>query len=177
LGLIITASACAHFQRTKAPSIQQEWMTTLASAQRAADSGKYDAAEKTLVTFANTHPRTIEAREIAFWRALYLMDPQNKAGSLAAGVSGMDAYLADDSTTWYRAEATILKRTASLAQALKLGSAAAVTATAPATSTSTGVDPATLKTRDEEIASLRDQLAKVNAELDRIKKRLANPRG
>jgi len=153
-------------------------MTTLAAAQHAADSGKYDAAEKTLVTFANTHPRTIEAREIAFWRALYLMDPQNKAGSLAAGVSGMDAYLADDSTSWYRAEATVLKRTASLAQALKLGAAAAATTTAPATpAASTGVDPATLKTRDEEIASLRDQLAKVNAELERIKKRLANPRG
>lgn len=30
--------------------------------------------------------------------------------------------------------------------------------------------------RDAEIASLRDQLTKANAELDRIKRRLANPR-
>jgi len=29
--------------------------------------------------------------------------------------------------------------------------------------------------REEEVAALRDQLAKANAELDRIKKRLANP--
>jgi hypothetical protein len=153
-------------------------MSTLSAAQHAADSGKYDAAEKTLVTFVNAHPKTREAREAAFWRALYLMDPSNKSGSLAAGVSGMDAYLADDSTSWYRSEAVVLRRTASLAQALKLGAVAAATTTAPATTTTTtGIDPATLKTRDEEIASLRDQLAKVNAELDRIKKRLANPRG
>jgi hypothetical protein len=30
-------------------------------------------------------------------------------------------------------------------------------------------------TREDEIIALKDQLAKANAELDRIKKRLANP--
>lgn len=34
----------------------------------------------------------------------------------------------------------------------------------------------TVKARDAEIASLKDQLTKANAELDRIKRRLANPR-
>lgn len=34
-----------------------------------------------------------------------------------------------------------------------------------------------LKARTAEVAALRDQLTKVNAELDRIKRRLANPRG
>lgn len=34
----------------------------------------------------------------------------------------------------------------------------------------------TLKARDAEIASLKDQLTKANAELERIKRRLANPR-
>lgn len=34
-----------------------------------------------------------------------------------------------------------------------------------------------LKARNAEVAALRDQLTKVNAELDRIKRRLANPRG
>lgn len=33
-----------------------------------------------------------------------------------------------------------------------------------------------VKARDAEIASLKDQLSKANAELDRIKRRLANPR-
>ncbi len=34
-----------------------------------------------------------------------------------------------------------------------------------------------LKVRTVEVNALKDQLAKVNAELDRIKRRLANPRG
>jgi hypothetical protein len=34
-----------------------------------------------------------------------------------------------------------------------------------------------LKARTAEVAALKDQLTKVNAELDRIKRRLANPRG
>ncbi|MEO6866016.1 MAG: hypothetical protein ABI229_11225 [Gemmatimonadaceae bacterium] len=34
-----------------------------------------------------------------------------------------------------------------------------------------------LKSRTAEIATLKDQLTKVSAELDRIKRRLANPRG
>ena len=34
-----------------------------------------------------------------------------------------------------------------------------------------------LKLRNTEIAGLREQLTKVSAELDRIKRRLANPRG
>ena len=33
-----------------------------------------------------------------------------------------------------------------------------------------------LKARDAEIAGLKDELAKANAELDRIKRRLASPR-
>jgi septal ring factor EnvC (AmiA/AmiB activator) len=38
------------------------------------------------------------------------------------------------------------------------------------------VTDSTLKARDAEIATLKDQLTKANAELDRIKRRLANPR-
>jgi len=149
-------------------------MTTLSAAQVAADSGKYESADKILAEFVAAHPRTHESRELPFWRALYRLDPNNKNGSLAAGVAGLDAYLGDDSTRWYRPEAVVLRRTAAEAQALK------VAASAQATTTTTGPttpDKDALKTRDEEIASLRDQLAKVNAELDRIKKRLANPRG
>jgi len=39
-----------------------------------------------------------------------------------------------------------------------------------------GVPDSVLKARDADIASLKDQLAKAQAELDRIKRRLATPR-
>ena len=91
----------------------------------------------------------------------------------------MDAYLAADSTGWYRNEATVLRRTAAVAQGVSR--AAADPAAAQAAS---GADTVVVvgRTRDEEIAALKDQLAKsrdelakVKEELDRIKKRLANP--
>lgn len=176
LALLSALAGCATLNRSSAPTLREQWMATLANARVAADSGKYDVADRTLVAFAAAHPGTREAREIAFWRALYMMDPNNKNGSLAGGVTGMDMYLADDSTSWYKSEAVVLRRTAAAAQAIKL---AAMTAAQPTTTPATTTPPPAdaLKTKDDEIASLRDQLAKVNAELDRIKKRLANPKG
>jgi molecular chaperone GrpE (heat shock protein) len=59
-----------------------------------------------------------------------------------------------------------------------------MTATADSSATTVAKDTVVIgsKSRDEQIAALKDQLAKskdelakVNAELDRIKKRLANP--
>ena len=172
VALVVAGTGCSHFQHGSAtPSLRDKWTATLSAAQLAADSGKYESADKVLAEFAAAHPRTHETRELTFWRALYRLDPNNKNGSLSAGVSGLDTYLADDSTSWYRSEAVVMRRTAAVAQALKVAASAQT-----ATTTATPTPPDAMKTRDEEIASLRDQLAKVTAELDRIKKRLANPK-
>ena len=163
-----------------------DWQNALYHARRNVDAGNYFAADRVLDEYERTHPNTREAREIAFWRAAYLVDPANPAGSLAHGITALDAYLAD-STGWYRAEAIVLRRTAAAAQgatnmgAITTGSTPVVVSiTPPDTSRDTVV--VVSKSRDEEIASLRrqlseskDELAKVSAELDRIKKRLANP--
>ncbi len=60
-------------------------------------------------------------------------------------------------------------------------SAAVATATAAATApaavpTVAAVPDSIVKARDTEITTLREQLTRANAELDRIKRRLANPR-
>ena len=112
-----------------------------------------------------------------------MLDPANELGSLPGGIAALDAYLATDSTGWYRNEATVLRRTAAVAQGIAIQSRPAPPAGDSATS---GVVKDTVvvvsKSRDEQIASLKDQLAKskdelakLTAELDRIKKRLANP--
>jgi hypothetical protein len=144
------------------------------------DAGNYWAADKILDEFVRTHPDSREGKEIAFWKAAYTLDPANERGSLDAGIAALDAYLAADSAGWYRNEATVLRRTAAVAQ----GVARPATAD-PAVPTSTGGTDTVVvvsRTRDEEIASLKDQLAKskdelakVKEELERIKKRLANP--
>ena len=173
LVVALFSAGCAHFQHP-APTVRDEWDKTLATARQAADSGKYDAADRALADFIALHPGKHESTEAIFWRGLYKVDPNNKNGSLSAGISSFDVYLASDSAIWHTSVARVLRRTAALAQSLKLASTTAAQTTTVTPTTTPDKDA--MKSRDEEIASLRDQLAKVNAELDRIKKRLANPK-
>jgi hypothetical protein len=160
---LLALAACAPIQRVDLP-LPSNWNQTLYYARRDVEAGNYYAADRILDEFQRTHPGTPEGREIAFWRAAYLIDPANERGSLTGGIAALDAYVAADSAGLYREQATVLRRTAAVAQGI--------------------ADTAIFanKSRDEQIALLKDQLAKskddlakANAELDRIKKRLANP--
>jgi len=181
LSLLFTI-ACANVPALN-PRPQSDWTRTLYYARQNVDAGNYFAADKLLDEFARTHPDTREAREIGFWKAAYQLDPANPQGSLASGISGLDSYLSANPDGWYRNEATVLRRTAVAAQAAALSGRVSATATDSSSSTGTRDTVVVVtKSREEEIASLRDQLAqskaelaKVSAELDRIKKRLANP--
>jgi hypothetical protein len=179
--LLSILGACAQLTPA-APDFRTDWDRTLYNARRDADAGNYFAANKVLDEFTRTHTDTSEAREIAFWKAAYMIDPANAQSSLTAGIAALDGYLAaSDSSGWYRDEALVLRRTAASAQAL--ASAQPVTVRSESSSPSTRDTVVVVsKSREEEIASLRDQLAKskdelakVSAELERIKKRLANP--
>ena len=174
----LALGACAQVPVVTPPA-QSDFGRTLYYARADIDAGNYWGADKLLDEFVRTHPDTREAREIAFWKAAYALDPANDRGSLSTGIAALDAYLAADSTGWYRNEATVLRRTAAVAQ--RVSHVAADPPTAPSVS---GTDTVVVvsRTRDEEIAALKDQLAKsrdelakVKEELERIKKRLANP--
>jgi hypothetical protein len=171
--LAVICAGCASLH-SRGPTAQSEWNATLAAARMAADSGMYDVADKSLADFIALHKGTPEATEAIFWRGLFKVDPNNKNGSLSAGISSFDAYLAGNPTDAYQSVAVVLRRTAVLAQSLKLAATVAQQTTSPTAVVTPDKDA--MKSRDEEIASLRDQLAKVNAELERIKKRLANPK-
>lgn len=176
----VFAGACAQFQALN-PDLRSDWDTALYHARSNVDAGNYFAAQRVLDEFARTHAGTQEAREAEFWKAAYLIDPANPGGSLDGGIAALDAYLAADSSGWYRNEATVLRRTAVAAQGVSRLSREATTDSAPpAVAKDTVV--VVNRSRDEQIAALKDQLAKskdelakVSAELDRIKKRLANP--
>jgi hypothetical protein len=180
---IVTASlmlsACASLTTVKSPA-QTDFERALYYARQNVDAGNYWAADRILDEFVRTHPDAREAKEIGFWKAAYLVDPANDRGSLGGGIAALDAYLAADTTGWYKNEAMLLRRTALVAQ----GVSGTTTASADTSSVATTTDTVVVvrRSRDEEIANLREQLArtkeelaKVSAELDRIKKRLANP--
>ena len=175
----LTLCACAQLPIVIPPA-KSDFDRTLYHARRNVDAGNYWAADRVLDEFVRTHPDTREAKEIAFWKAAYMVDPANDRGSLGGGIAALDGYLAADSTGWYWNEAVVLRRTAALAQ----GTAGGVIGTTPSEPTPGATDTVVVvrRSRDEEIIALREQLAKnreelakVSAELERIKKRLANP--
>jgi len=174
----LALSACAQVPLVPPPT-PSDYERTLYHARQNVDAGNYWAAERILDEFARTHPDTRDAKEIVFWKAAYMVDPANDRGSLAGGIAALDGYLAD-STGWYKNEARLLRRTAAAAQSASVST----TTSAPTPSTPGTTDTVVVvsRSRDEEIAALKDQLAKskeelakVSAELERIKKRLANP--
>jgi hypothetical protein len=184
-GLVLSAialAACAHLP-VAATATPTDWDHTLEKARRNVAAGNYFAADKLLDEYVRVHPDTREAKEAAFWKAAYMVDPANPLGSLPGGISALDGYLAStDSTGWYYAQALVLRRTAAAAEGVNaMASTSSAGSTAPPDVVKDTVVVVS-KSRDEEIASLKDQLAKskddlakANAELDRIKKRLANP--
>lgn len=177
-------TACAELPRVESSLFQRDWERTRAETRRNVEAGNYHAADRLLAEFARLHPNTRETRETAFWRAAYLVDPANSLGSLETGIAALDAYLANEPEGWYRNEASILRRTAVSARGLAAGATRnwAPDTVVVVTQTTDSTRPPPPLSRDEEIADLRSQLArnkieleKANAELERIKKRLANP--
>ncbi len=171
--------ACAQLPIATPPS-KSDFESALYYARQNVDAGNYWAADRLLDEFVRTHPDTRESREINFWKAAYMLDPANDRGSLGAGIAALDGYLAADSAAWYKNEATVLRRTAVVAQRVS-----GTVRPGPGTTLTTGGTDTVVvvsRSRDEEISALKEQLArskeelaKVSAELERIKKRLANP--
>lgn len=165
IAIALIAAACAKPPVAVAPPPAAEFANAIEGARLRVDSGDYPGADRILADYALRHQRTPEAREISFWRAMYIVDPANRTASIAQGIRALDLYLATDGAIWYRPQAEVLRRTAMVIQSVRQ---------AQVPKQVNGRDTVFIS-REEEIAALRDQLAKANAELDRIKKRLANP--
>jgi hypothetical protein len=170
------------------PSIDREWDNALLLARVRATEGKFGEADTLMSRFASRYPGTPEALETAYWRALFELDPANHAASFRSAMASLDAYLSDRHPHEHGAEATTLRRIAGHMEELnKL----AATALAEAHDTTTAAKPSAADARldtkpavagdvaptpaDVEIKRLKDELARANAELERIRRRLAQP--
>ena len=174
--------ACAEIPRMEPSLLERDWNRTRTETRRNVEAGNYHAADRLLAEFTRVHPDSREARETAFWRGAYLVDPANTLGSLEGGIAALDAYLAAEPNGWYRTEAELLRRTAAAARGLADGASRSWAPDTVVVVTEVRDSPQQRRSRDEQIAELRSQLARsktelaeAQAELERIKKRLANP--
>ena len=168
---LLAGSGCLPVRRTPAeetaaPSAAAVWPAVHAQAMTDARESRYAVAEKALTDFQSRFAGSPEAAEVPYWRALLKLDPANPAG-LREAISLLESYLATAPAGTHRAEAMTLR---GLGLALEQRNAA-LAALPPA-----GVPRPEDKARDDEIQKLRDELAKANAELDRIRRRVSRPR-
>ena len=170
---VLALSACASLSRSGPESPTPEaWGALLNTADSLATAGRHAAADSALLDFARRHPGTRAAEEVLFWRALYKLDPRSSAATRAEGRTLMDSYLASESTAWYRGQANVLRH---LAREIVLAEQAAEQASGDTTIVITDTSEAGIAARDRVIRTQRAEIARLNAELERIKRRLATP--
>jgi hypothetical protein len=148
------------------PSLPPEspWIATFAALQVAVDSGRFSAADSILAEFDRTEASARDSSESAFWRTLLKSDPRNPAFTPAGARAALEAYAAADHSQ-HQTEVAVMLRLLTVADSLRAVQATQKTAT-----------DARDKARDEELQRLRDELARTQAELDRIKRRLGPPK-
>jgi hypothetical protein len=169
--LLFSAMGCLPRQpaaaATKAPTAASEWASVSALAQEEARDSRPAVADRLLTDFAQRFPDTPESAEVPYWRAVFKLDPSNAASNHEA-IALLDSYLANAPNGPHRTEALAMRRTASALETRSAALAAAQLATP--------TPKFDEKAHEEELARLRDELGKANAELARIKRRLARPK-
>lgn len=193
-----STAACATVLQTRTsptlPPADDAWPSSLATARSLALDKKFNAADSVLARFAAQYSGTSQAIETAYWRGLFKMDPSNPNASLPTAISLLDNYLGSRRARDHVVEATTMRRIAAKLEGLthvaenavteaKEASSSAANAKAQAANANARAEAAKAEapsapstpSSDAEIKRLKDELAKANAELDRIRKRLTQP--
>jgi hypothetical protein len=181
--LALGGSACVsiHAPPFMEPTSKREWPATLELAQFRVSEGKFDEADSVLVQFDRLYPKSPEAIESRYWRALVRMDPSNPRASMAGAMASLDSYLADPRAKEHVRDAAAIRRVAvqldSLNKIALASAAGAITTARPGSDLRVDLNRpvADPSPSDLEIKRLKDELAKATAELERIRKRLAQP--
>ncbi len=177
LAVVAFAAGCA--SRPLAPMAGRAWTATLTEAEQYALAGEFTRADSVLGAYAVEHPRSPDTLSVLFWRALYRADPANPDEAGAAVASALlDRYLSAEATQPHRYEAQALRRLIAIgrrAPVVRVDTLRTVDTAAVRAAVAREVE-ARNRTRELEIQPLRDSLARTTAELERIRRRLAEPR-
>lgn len=163
-------SSCAFVPQaiTREPSAPRAWVIAKAEAATAVQAGRYGVADRLLSHFTEQYSGTAEAADASYWRAIYRIDPANLTASARGASTLLDSTLALPLDSAQRSNAMTLRR---ITAAMERAAALSVGATS-----SDSTPKSDAKSQDDELQRLKNELAKANAELERIKKRVAQPK-
>ena len=172
----LAALGCMTGRVAPSPNESVDWPRALSQAEAAASERRYADADRMLAEFATRYPATQGAVESLYWRGVFALEPANPEGSPVIAAALFDSYGKSVGPLPHRLEADVLHH---LSVRLQSFAPTAVTASATSPSgTPAGAAAAAatdLKAKDTEIQRLKDELAKANDELERIKRRLTAP--
>ena len=125
--------------------------------------------------FGKRNPDPVMSEDSLYWRAVAHLDAANTNGSTDSAVHYLDLYLRNGTVQKHRVEGTVLRQLAR--DALMLARMQAALSQQKPDTVKVAV-PRAIRDEDalKEIQRLKDELAKANEELERIRKRLANPK-
>jgi hypothetical protein len=178
LGLVAALGCVTGHGAPLSSGASKDWGETLADAEAAAAQRRYADADRMLADFASRFPGTEGAIESAYWRGLIALEPANRDGSPQVAAALFETYGKAPGALPHRLEADILRHIALKLQALSPTTSVGANATSsPTVAVASGTTDhsSDLKARDTEIQRLKDELAKANDELERIKRRLTAP--
>ena len=160
--------------RSLIASTGRDWDDTLTQAQALASDHRYADADRLLADFAARNPGSEGARESAYWRGVIALEPSNRDASPQIAAALFETYSRAGGHLSHGMEAGILH---DIAVRLQAAGAPAVAVASPASGASAAAPSGAsdLKAKDTEIQRLKDELAKANDELERIKRRLTAP--
>ena len=173
LAALLVAAGCVT-GRSLGGAAKRDWSDTLAQAEAAANDHRYADADRLLADFAARYPGSEGAVESSYWRGVIALEPSNHDGSPQIATAFFETYGRAGGPLPHRVEAGILRDIAVRLQAAGAPTVA-VASPAPGASANSSAGAADLKAKDTEIQRLKDELAKANDELERIKRRLTAP--
>lgn len=153
------------------------WASTLDTARAALTDARPARADSVLSAFRVAHAGSAQAAEALYWRALARADVPEPVGGSRAAVADLDAYRTSPAPQ-HAAEAAVLRRALVLLDSARTAAATTVAAEKAVVSVKSGmvlVSRDTLRAHDEELQKTRADAAALQAELDRVRRRLAAP--
>jgi hypothetical protein len=174
VGALLVTAGCVTGHSLLGGSSGHDWDDTLTQAEAAASDHRFADADRLLADFAARYPGTQGAIESSYWRGVIALEPANQDGSPQIAAALFETYNRAGGKLPHQLEAGILH---DIALRLQAAGPSTVAVSAPANNSAApgASGAADLKAKDTEIQRLKDELAKANDELERIKRRLTAP--
>ena len=147
-----------------APSVSSRWVATQSTVLQLVLENRPAQAESSLTQFSRENPHTPEGDRARWWRTLMRVDSRANTGDGTVAIAQIDSLLTDSVSTDVRAEAVLMRRNINAIDSLRRAEVRRRTQV-----TQLAND------RLDELKLARDSMSKLNAEIDRLKRRLRAP--